>query len=218
MSPDDRQWELDAMRGLMLVLMTLTHLPTKLADPVGQPLGYVSAAEGFVLLSAYMAGRVYSTKAERQGDEAMTSAFFNRALRLYACQLALLLFAFTAIAGIGLLGREEAITGLLGFFLQRPVVAAISAGLLLYSPALLDILPIYIVFMLVSPLVLLALAFFGASNAGRPWSVDLLILFVGFYTLWAVARIVLAHDRLLARRRARKAGAPRELSPSGAGR
>lgn len=56
MSQNDRQWELDAMRGLMLVLMTLTHLPTKLADPLGQPLGYVSAAEGFVLLSACRAG------------------------------------------------------------------------------------------------------------------------------------------------------------------
>lgn len=71
MSQDERQWELDAMRGLMLVLMTLTHLPTTLSDPLGQPLGFVSAAEGFVLLSAYMAGRVYSTKADQHGTEAM---------------------------------------------------------------------------------------------------------------------------------------------------
>lgn len=155
MSQDDRQWELDAMRGLMLVLMTLTHLPTKLADPLGQPLGYVSAAEGFVLLSGYMAGRVYSIKADTQGSEAMKNAFFNRALKLYACQLALVLFAFTAIAGLGLALREGAVTDLLAFFLERPVVATLSAGLLLYSPALLDILPIYIVFMLLSPLVLL---------------------------------------------------------------
>ena len=155
MSQDDRQWELDATRGLMLVLMTLTHLPTKLADPLGQPLGYVSAAEGFVLLSAYMAGRVYSTKADTQGAQAMKNAFFNRALKLYACQLALVLFAFTAVAGLGLALREGAVTDLLAFFLERPVVATLSAGLLLYSPALLDILPIYIVFMLLSPLVLL---------------------------------------------------------------
>lgn len=155
MRQDDRQWELDAMRGLMLVLMTFTHLPTKLADPLGQPLGYVSAAEGFVLLSAYMAGRVYAAKADKQGEEAMKNAFFNRALKLYACQLVLVLFAFTAIAGLGLALREGAVTDLLAFFLERPVVATLSAGLLLYSPALLDILPIYIVFMLLSPLVLL---------------------------------------------------------------
>ena len=33
--------ELDALRGLMLVLMTLTHLPTRLSSPLGQPFGYV---------------------------------------------------------------------------------------------------------------------------------------------------------------------------------
>jgi hypothetical protein len=175
MSQDDRQWELDAMRGLMLVLMTFTHLPTKLADPLGQPLGYVSAAEGFVLLSAYMAGRVYSTKADTQGKEAMKSAFFNRALKLYACQLALVVFAFTAIAGLGLALREGAVTDLLSFFLERPVVATLSAGLLLYSPALLDILPIYIVFMLVSPLVLLH----GREHGWRGVMIVSLLLWVG---------------------------------------
>ena len=31
----------------MLVLMTLTHVPTRFSSPAGQPFGYVSAAEGF---------------------------------------------------------------------------------------------------------------------------------------------------------------------------
>ncbi|QHE86171.1 OpgC domain-containing protein [Hydrogenophaga sp. BPS33] len=175
MNSADRQWELDALRGLMLVLMTLTHLPTRLADPLGQPLGFVSAAEGFVLLSAYMAGRVYTAKADRQGPEAMKNAFFNRALKLYACQLALLVFAFTVIAGLGLALSEVAITDLLSFFLERPVVAALSAGLLLYSPALLDILPIYIVFMLLSPLVLLH----GMEHGWRTVMALSLLLWVG---------------------------------------
>ncbi len=155
MSTENRRWELDAMRGLMLVLMALTHFPTRLSDPLGQPFGYVSAAEGFVLLSAYMAGMVYGTTARREGTEPMKSAFFNRALKLYACQLALLVFSFTAIAGLAMLGREDAVTGLLGFYLERPWVAMASASLLLYNPALLDILPLYIVFMLISPMLLL---------------------------------------------------------------
>jgi len=155
MGTENRRWELDAMRGLMLVLMTLTHFPTRLSDPLGQPFGYVSAAEGFVLLSAYMAGMVYSATARSQGAEPMKNAFFNRALKLYACQLALLLFAFTFIAGIALIGREDAVTGLLGFYLEQPWVAMVSASLLLHNPALLDILPIYIVFMLISPILLM---------------------------------------------------------------
>ncbi len=51
-----RRAELDALRGLMLVTMVLTHLPTRLRSYSDQPLGFVSAAEGFVFLSAFVAG------------------------------------------------------------------------------------------------------------------------------------------------------------------
>lgn len=87
-----RRWELDALRGLMLVMMTLTHLPTRFSDSITQPLGFVSAAEGFVLLSAFMAGSIYTRRALRAGIPAMREAFLFRALKLYACQLATLLF------------------------------------------------------------------------------------------------------------------------------
>lgn len=59
----------------MLVLMTVTHLPSRLTDPLGQPFGFVSAAEGFVLLSALMAGLVYSRTGHREGVDAMRRAF-----------------------------------------------------------------------------------------------------------------------------------------------
>jgi hypothetical protein len=151
----DRRWELDALRGLLLVLMTLTHLPTRFSEPAGQPFGFVSAAEGFVMLSAFMAGQVYSAKARRDGDALMQQAFFKRALKIYACQAGLLLFAFTVIAFLGFLAREDAVTNLLGLYLQRPVAAVLGGLSLVYKPALLDILPMYILFMLISPLILL---------------------------------------------------------------
>jgi len=47
------------MRGLMLVWITLTHLPTSASAYVNQPFGFVSAAEGFIFLSALFTGRVY---------------------------------------------------------------------------------------------------------------------------------------------------------------
>ncbi len=47
-----RRLELDAVRGLMLVWITLTHLPTIASTYVNQPFGFVSAAEGFIFLSA----------------------------------------------------------------------------------------------------------------------------------------------------------------------
>ena len=57
--PMQRQAELDWLRGLMLVLMTLTHVPTWFGAHLGQPFGFVSAAEGFVFLSAFLVGCVY---------------------------------------------------------------------------------------------------------------------------------------------------------------
>jgi hypothetical protein len=73
-----RYWEIDALRGLMLVLMTVTHLPTRLTDPLGQPFGFVSAAEGFVLLSAFVAGLVYSRIGyAARGPESMRIAFWR---------------------------------------------------------------------------------------------------------------------------------------------
>lgn len=150
-----RLWLLDAARGLMLVLMALTHLPTRLASPAGQPFGFVSAAEGFVLLSAYMAGRVYSAKQLRDGDGAMREAFLQRALKLYACQFLLLMFLLSVVALIGWVVGQPAILNLIDFYLERPRAALLSGLLLVYAPPLLDILPLYILFMLASPLMLL---------------------------------------------------------------
>lgn len=150
-----RLWEIDALRGLMLVLMTVTHLPTRYSDPLGQPFGYVSAAEGFVLLSAFMAGMVYTARERRDGEAVMREAFLKRALKIYGCQAALLLFLFTVIALIGVVVKQDAITNMISFYIEQPLTAFFSGLLLVYSPPLLDILPLYIVFMLVSPVLLL---------------------------------------------------------------
>ena len=149
-----RLTELDALRGLMLVLMTITHLPTRLSSPLGQPFGYVSAAEGFVLLSAYMAGLVYGRTAENKGIAAMSSAFWRRAFKVYACHLAILLFLFTLIAGLGISLDQGAAKGLMAFYLAEPLRALRAGALLLYKPPLLDILPMYVLFMLASPLLM----------------------------------------------------------------
>ena len=153
-TPSKRRWEIDAVRGLMLVLMTVTHLPTRLTLPLGQPFGYVSAAEGFVLLSAYMAGMVYGRTAARRGVPAMRHAFLRRAAKIWACQAATLLFLFTIITFIGVEVNEIAIKGLLTFYFAQPLDALIGGLLLVYEPPLLDILPIYVLFMLASPWVM----------------------------------------------------------------
>ncbi|MFC7513745.1 OpgC domain-containing protein [Herbaspirillum sp. GCM10030257] len=150
----NRRWELDLLRGLMLVLMFITHLPTRFSSMLGQPFGYVSAAEGFVMLSAFMAGMIYTSKAERDGIPAMRNAFLARALKIYACHAALLLLLFTVIAAVGVSRDEPALKNLIGFYLEQPLAGLTGGLLLIYNPPLLDILPLYIVLMLVSPMVL----------------------------------------------------------------
>lgn len=149
-----RLWELDALRGLMLVLMLSTHLPTNFGIPSSQPLGFVSAAEGFVMLSAYMAGLVYTQRYLRHGIQSMQRAFLKRALVVYGCQAASLLFLFTVIAGLGISLSQPAVQNLIWFYLQQPLTALLSSLALIYNPPLLDILPVYVLFMLASPFVL----------------------------------------------------------------
>ena len=149
-----RLWQIDAVRGLMLVLMTLTHVPTRFSSPAGQPFGYVSAAEGFVLLSAFMAGWVYTGRQKKSGVPEMRLAFLKRVAKIYLSQAALLIFLFSAVAVIGLVVHRDAVTNLMSFYLAHPVGAVVGALLLVYNPPLLDILPMYILFMLISSLVL----------------------------------------------------------------
>jgi hypothetical protein len=151
----NRRWEFDALRGLMLVLMTVTHLPTQFSSPLGQPFGFVSAAEGFVLLSGLMAGLVYSGRAVKGGPDELRGAFFKRAATVYASQLTLMFFLLTLVALLGALADQPAINNLLGYYRERPLAAVIGGVLLLYAPPLLDILPMYVLFLLLSPVLLL---------------------------------------------------------------
>jgi hypothetical protein len=146
-----RQWELDALRGLMLVLMTFTHMPTGFSPVLSQPFGFVSAAEGFVLISAILAGRVYAARGERHGFATLRRGLWLRAGKLYLCHAGLLVLAFTLIAWLGVVRHQGGVTGLLEYFFIAPATALPAAFALAYNPPLLDVLPLYIVLMLVSP-------------------------------------------------------------------
>jgi hypothetical protein len=145
-----RKPEFDALRGLFLVWMTLTHLPTRLSDLVNQPFGFVSSAEGFVFLSALLVGRVYMRQAIENGGR-LRSKLWKRALRVYAYHVSLLLLAFTFAAAFAVYRHHAALEHLLDFYIAHPAVAIVGSLLLIYCPPLLDILPIYVIFLLASP-------------------------------------------------------------------
>ena len=170
--------ELDALRGLMLVWITCTHLPTILSTYVNQPLGFFAATEGFIFLSALFTGRIYFRIAERDGYGVMWRKLGTRTGKLYCYQLLLLAFAFVIEAPIAARGNTPAVHNLLDFyFAVGRTRAFIDAALMLYRPPLLDILPIYIVLLALTPIALIVGKRFG-------WKYAL----AGGFTLWLFAQ------------------------------
>jgi hypothetical protein len=151
-----RRLEIDALRGLMLVWMTLTHLPTALTPWVNQPFGYISSSEGFIFLSALFTGLIYFRLLDRDGPDSMNRRFFARTIRLYGYHVLLLMFAFLVAARIAMSGRTPALYNLLHFYFSGGAARAMIESLLLvYRPPLLDIIPLYIIFLVMSPFILL---------------------------------------------------------------
>lgn len=156
----ERRPELDALRGVFLVWMTLTHLPTHFSDFVNQPIGFISSAEGFVFMSALLVGRVYIR--EMLQDKTKTHfKLLKRSLRIYGYHLLLLFLAFSVAATYAAHTHKTALTNLFNFYLAHPGTAIIGSVLLLYCPPLLDILPMYVIFLFFTPLVLSASVRFG---------------------------------------------------------
>src|ERR1700759_2862678 len=81
-----RRPELDALRGLFLVWMTLTHMPTRLSEWVNQPFGYLSSAEGFVFLSALLVARIYIRPA-METPAIVRTKLWKRTLKIYGIHL-----------------------------------------------------------------------------------------------------------------------------------
>jgi hypothetical protein len=174
-----RRLELDAARGFMLVWMTLTHLPTIVSTVANQPFGFFSAAEGFIFLSALFTGRIYWRLLNREGAAAMRGRLWMRTFRLYLYHISLLSLAFLVATRVAVHGSRPGLHNLLDFyFTAGPSRASIDAALLIYRPALLDILPMYIIFLALTPLVLTVVL-----RAG--WKIILSLSFA----LWFLAQL-----------------------------
>ena len=173
----ERRPELDALRGLFLVWMTLTHMPTRISEWVNQPFGYLSSAEGFVFLSALLVARIYMQQAAKD-SAGVHSRLWRRALKIYGIHLLMLTLAFTVVAALATHTHRVALTNLLTFYTTRPLTAIAGSLLLLYCPPLLDILPLYVLFLAGTPVVL-------TWAARRGWRVPLGASFL----LWLGAQL-----------------------------
>jgi hypothetical protein len=180
----ERRLEIDALRGLMLVWMTLVHVPTLLTPWVNQPFGFLSASEGFIFVSALFTGRIYYRILCRDGAWPMQRKLLQRTSRLYSFHVVLLVLLFTVAVAIARGGHAPALAHLLSYYFSVTPMRAMRDGLLLlYRPPLLDIIPLYVTFLFLSPFLLLA----GGGRAQR-WK----YLLGASFVLWIAAQFGIA--------------------------
>jgi hypothetical protein len=169
--------ELDILRGFLLLGMTLTHLPTIASVISNQTFGFVSDAEGFIFLAAFMVGQIEQRTYQKGGESRVMRDVLKRTFRIYLYQCALLAVAFTLVAWVAIRFHRLSLENLLSFYLQNPKQALIAAALLEYRPSLMDILPMYIIFMLLTPIARKIARSFG-------WETVLFLSFI----VWAGAQ------------------------------
>jgi hypothetical protein len=148
---------LDALRGLLVVLMALNHVPTNLDDVTNHPLGFVSSAEGFVFLSGLIGGYVFVRKLWQNGLAVSSSACWRRAFTIYGYHVAAFLLVFAGIGVFTLINDSVLPVNAPPLMTDHPAVAVWSGLFLLYQPSLFDVLPIYFMMLLMLPGILLAL-------------------------------------------------------------
>ena len=144
---------LDGMRGYFLVFMMLNHLSFSggylLVKLNHGELGFVQDAQGFVFLSGLLIGMVYTGHMSKRGYAAGAARIRHRALELYGWAMGCL----AAVLALGLVieASETFWEPWLWQLAHRDVGFAAAAALLLYQPTYMDILPQYIVYLLVAP-------------------------------------------------------------------
>jgi hypothetical protein len=155
---------LDGMRGYFLVFMMLNHLVLTggvwLVKINHAELSFVQDAQGFIFLSGLLVGLIYTKYFARGDAPRATRKILRRALELYVYAMLVLLLVLIGYAtldyswefwGGWLQSPEHTVSGYIGL-----------GALLLYQPIFMDILPQYILYLLVSPW-LIALAARGQA-------------------------------------------------------
>lgn len=160
-----RAWQIDLFRGLALMMIFINHVPDNpLTVLTSANYGFSDAAEGFVLMAGIAAGLVFWRKSETEGAPGTFARAWKRAFELYSAHLLIVLLAAAFVAWVATEEGDPRLLGWVGLgpLFEDPAAALVGTVLLGHQPNYLDILPLYIVLLLLVPLML--------PLAGRaPW-------------------------------------------------
>lgn len=146
---------LDQLRGLALAIIIVDHIgmfPTLFEVFTGRQHLWITAAEGFFLISGLLVGLIRRRQAERESFAAAAKTIWKRAGKLYLAAIVLTLL-YTGLAywlyGVGIQGSKHGLVyyGSLAELVGRTVTLTYTYG---WS----DFLPYYVIYMALAPLAL----------------------------------------------------------------
>jgi hypothetical protein len=161
-----RDLRLDFFRGLALICIFIDHIPENYLNYFTlSAIGFSDAAEVFIFISGFTAAMVYGRAMAQRGVLWATVQVLRRAWQLYVAHIFLFMIfvaevSYTVMTFNNPMYNEE--MGV-GDFLDHPHLAVIQALILQFQPTFLDILPLYIVMLLIFPAVLLGLRRFALA-------------------------------------------------------
>jgi hypothetical protein len=155
-----RDLRLDFFRGVALIFIFIDHIPENILSYFTlEALGFFDAAEVFIFISGFTAALVYGRRLVEKGALYATAQVLRRAWQLYVAHVFLFVIfiaevSYTAMTFKNPMYNEEM---RVADFLDEPHVAVVQALLLQFQPTFLDILPLYILMLVIFPIVLLGM-------------------------------------------------------------
>src|SRR6187200_2988973 len=157
-----RDLRLDLFRGLALWLIFLDHVPNNIvAWFTIRNYGFSDATEIFIFISGYTAAFVYGRAMMERGFVIAGARILKRTWQIYVAHVFLFAIYIAEIAYVAssfenpLYAEEMNILD----FLKQPDVTIIQALLLKFKPSNMDVLPLYIILLLLFPPTLWLLLF-----------------------------------------------------------
>jgi hypothetical protein len=155
-----RDLRLDFFRGLALIFIFIDHIPENILGYFTiQAVQFFDAAEVFIFISGYTAALVYGRTLASQGRLYASARILSRAAQLYVAHIFLFVMFIAEVSYVVATFNNPMYNDEMGVgdFLQEPHVAIVKALLLQFQPTFLAILPLYILFLVVFPVILLGL-------------------------------------------------------------
>jgi hypothetical protein len=155
-----RDLRLDFFRGVALIFIFVDHIPENILSYFTlEAFGFFDAAEVFIFISGFTAALVYGRRLVEKGVIYATAQVLRRAWQLYVAHVFLFVIfiaevSYTVTTFKNPMYNEEM---RVADFLDEPHVAVVQALLLQFQPTFLDILPLYILMLVIFPVVLIGM-------------------------------------------------------------